>query len=83
MKNMREREIEKEREGEREREREGERMENDGERVNVEVERISKEEVDEERKCGRPGRHASVGMAMSSRDCTGVPDETVQQTDGK
>ena len=66
-----------------------ERRENDGERVNLEVESISKEEVrenhanEEERKGGRPIRHTSGGMDMSRRECSEVLDETVQQNDGK
>ena len=66
------------------------RRENDGERVNLEVESISKEEVREkmqrmkERKGGRSRRHTSGGMGMSRRECTEVTDETVQQqNDGK
>ena len=72
-------------------ENERERREKDGERVNLEVERISKEEVRENMKRmkngtflgGRPGRHTSECLEMSRRDCTGVPYETVQQNDRK
>ena len=37
----------------------------------------------QERKGGRPRQHTSGGMEMSMRECTEVPDETVQQNDGK
>ena len=61
-----------------------ERRENDGERMNLEVDRISKEEdEDEEWKGGRPRRHTSGGIEMSRRECSGVTDETVQKNDGK
>ena len=35
------------------------------------------------KKGGWPRRHTSGGMEMSRRECTEVPDETVQQNDGK
>ena len=70
-------------------ENERERREIDGERVNLEVESVlqgisdGEYAKDEERKGGRPRRHTSGGMEMSRRECTDVPDETVQQNDGK
>ena len=71
-------------------ENERERRENDGERVNLEVEKISKEEVRENMKRMKNGK--AVGpddipargrLEMSRIYCTGVPYETVQQNDGK
>ena len=71
-------------------ENERKRRENDGERVNLEVESISKEEVRENMQRmnngklgGRPRRHTSGGMEMSRGECTEFLDETVQQNDGK
>ena len=67
-----------------------ERRENDGERVNLEVEKISKEEVRENMKrmrnvkaIGPADIPVEVCLEMSRRDCTGVPCETLQQNDGK
>ena len=71
-------------------ENERERMENDGERVNLEVESVSKEEVRENMQMmktpnaeGPDDMHTSGGMEMPRRECTEVPDETVQQNNGK
>ena len=67
-----------------------ERRENDGDRVNLEVEKISREEVRENMKRTKNGKAVGpddipveVWKCMSRRDCTGVPYETVQQNDGK
>ena len=60
-----------------------------GEGVNLEVERISKEEVRENVKRMKNGKEVGPDdmpmevWKMSRRDCTGGPYETVQQNDGK
>ena len=63
----------------------------DGERMNMEVDGLASrklggghEEDDEwELQCSRHGQHTSGGMGMPRRECTGVPDKTVQHNDGK
>ena len=52
------------------------------------MERISKEEVKENMKSmknvgGRPRRPTGGDLEMSRRECTGLPDETIQENDGK
>ena len=70
-------------------ENERERRDNDGERVNLEVESINKEEVRENMQRTENGKAVgpddipSGGMEMSGIECTEVIDETVQQNDGK
>ena len=68
-------------------ENERERRENDGERVNLEVKSVSKEEVRENMQMMKNGKAVgpddSGGMEMPRRECTEVPDETVQQNNGK
>ena len=74
-------------ENERERERERERRENDGERVNLEVEKISKGEVRENMKRMKNGK--TVGLNDTPVEvwkCLGeiaLEYKTVQQNDGK
>ena len=69
-------------------ENETERRENDGERVNLEVESISKEEVRENMQRMKNGKAVGpdvlpVEVWKCLGECTEVLDETVQQNDGK
>ena len=68
-------------------ENERERRENDGERVNLEVKSVSKEEVRENMQMMKNGKAVgpddSGDMEMPRRECTEVSDETVQQNNGK
>ena len=57
--------------------------------MNLKVESLSKEEVRENmqrmkngKAVGPDDRHTGGGMGMSRRECTEVPDETVQHNDG-